>query len=82
VDWNEFGYSNPEFDALLAEASSIADADARREVMGRIQRMLVEDGVTIQPYWRPLFRHHVDGFVGLDMHIAYLPNLWFWGRAA
>jgi peptide/nickel transport system substrate-binding protein len=82
VDWNEFAYSNPEFDALLAEASSIADADARREVMGKIQRILVEDGVTIQPYWRPLFRHYVDGFVGLDMHIAYLPNLWFWGRAA
>jgi peptide/nickel transport system substrate-binding protein len=82
VAWNEFAYSNPEFDALLAEASSIADADARREVMGRIQAIIVEDGVTIQPYWRSLYRHYVPGFTGLDMHIAYLPQLWFWARTA
>lgn len=80
--WNEFGWSNEEFDALLTEANSIADADARREVMGRIQRIVVEEGVTIQPYWRPLFRHYVEGFVGLDMHIAYLPQMYKWGVAA
>jgi peptide/nickel transport system substrate-binding protein len=31
--WNEFGWSNAEFDAILSEALSIADADARRELM-------------------------------------------------
>ncbi|MGB3556526.1 MAG: ABC transporter substrate-binding protein [Jannaschia sp.] len=82
VAWNEFAWSNAEFDALLAEASSIADADQRREVMGKLQAMIIEEGVTIQPYWRSLFRHSADGFVGLDMHIAYLPQLYKWGRAA
>ena len=43
--WNEFGWSNPEFDALLAEANSIADADARREVAGKIQAIVAEEGV-------------------------------------
>ena len=29
--WNEFGYSSPEFDALLSEALATADVDKRRE---------------------------------------------------
>ena len=82
VAWNEFGWSNAEFDGLLAEANAIADADARREVMGRIEAIIVDEGVTIQPYWRSLYRHTTDGFVGLDMHIAYLPQLYKWGVAA
>lgn len=80
--WNEFGWSNAEFDTLLAEANSIADADKRREVMGKIQTIMIEEGVTIQPYWRVISRHHVDGLVGVDMHIAYLPQIYKWGWAA
>jgi peptide/nickel transport system substrate-binding protein len=82
VAWNEFGWSNPEFDALLAEANAIADAEARKEVMSRMQKMVIEEGVTIQPYWRSLFRHSTPGWVGLDMHVAYLPQLYKWGKAA
>ncbi|MEM8824622.1 MAG: ABC transporter substrate-binding protein [Pseudomonadota bacterium] len=82
VAWNEFAFSNAEFDALLAEANSIADADTRREVMGKIQTILIDEGVTIQPYWRSLYRHTTDGFVGLDMHIAYLPQMYKWAVAA
>ncbi len=37
--WNEFAYANPEFDALINQALSIADADARREVMGKIETL-------------------------------------------
>ena len=80
--WNEFGWSNAEFDGLLAEANSIADADKRREVMGKMQAIVIDEGVTIQPYWRSLFRHHVEGVVGADMHIAYLPQLYKWGFKA
>ena len=80
--WNEFGYSNPEFDALLAEANSIADADARREVMARIEAILVEDAVTIQPYWRSLYRHAAPNLQGAEMHIAYLPRLYRMGWGA
>ncbi|MEM9797053.1 MAG: ABC transporter substrate-binding protein [Pseudomonadota bacterium] len=82
VAWNEFAFSNAEFDALLAEANSISDADARREVMSRIQAIVIDEGVTIQPYWRSLYRHAADGFVGWEMHIAYLPQLYKWGVAA
>ncbi|MGB1180923.1 MAG: ABC transporter substrate-binding protein, partial [Candidatus Puniceispirillaceae bacterium] len=69
--WNEFGWSNAEFDALLAEANSIADADARREVAGKIQAIVVEEGVTIQPYWRSLYRHAKKSIVNSDMHPTF-----------
>ncbi|MBM2576663.1 ABC transporter substrate-binding protein [Jannaschia sp. Os4] len=82
VAWNEFGWENAEFDALLAEANSIADADARREVMGKMQKIVVDDGVTIQPYWRSLYRSSTDGTVNMDMHIAYHGRMWEWGLAA
>ncbi|MGV6813235.1 MAG: ABC transporter substrate-binding protein [Brevirhabdus sp.] len=80
--WNEFAWSNAEFDALLAEANSIADADARRAVAAKIQALVAEEGVTIQPYWRSLYRHYREGVVGCDMHIAYLPQVYKWGLAA
>ena len=47
-----FAWSNAEFDALLAEANSLANADERRVVMGKIQALIIEEGVTCQPYWR------------------------------
>ncbi|WP_147125044.1 ABC transporter substrate-binding protein [Shimia ponticola] len=80
--WNESAFNNAEFDSLLAEANSIADADARREVMGKLQAIMINEGVTIQPYWRTITRHHVEGLVGVDMHIAYLPQIYKWGFAA
>ncbi|MFY0621177.1 MAG: ABC transporter substrate-binding protein [Pelagimonas sp.] len=80
--WNEFGWANAEFDSLLAEANSLADADQRREVMGKIQAIVIEEGVTIQPYWRSIQRHHIEGLVGTEMHIAYLPQIYKWGFEA
>ena len=69
--WNEFGWANEEFDALLEEALSIADADARREVSAKMQKLVQDEGVTIQPYWRSLYRHGREGLVGADMHISF-----------
>ena len=69
--WNEFGYANPEFDALLSEALATADVDARREIMARGEKMLQDDGVTIQPYWRSLYNHTREGLVGAAHHIGF-----------
>lgn len=80
--WNESGFANAEFDTLLAEANSIADNDARRVVMAKLQAIMSDEGVTIQPYWRSLYRHAKPGFVGWDMHIAYLPQIYKIGLAA
>ena len=59
-----------------------ADADDRREVMAKLQTIMTDEGVTIQPYWRSLYRHAKPGFVGWDMHIAYLPQIYKIGIAA
>ena len=79
--WNEFGWANPEFDALLEEALSIADADKRREVSAKMQALIQEEGVTIQPYWRSLYRHMREGILGTEMHIAFEHHQYKWGLA-
>ena len=80
--WNESAYSNPEFDSLLGEALAIADADARREVMAKIQAILQEDGVIIQPYWRSLYNHARPGQVGTGIHISFEHHHYKFGFAA
>ena len=80
--WNEAGFANAEFDALLSEANSIADAAKRREVMAKLQAIMIDEGVTIQPYWRSIMRHHRENIVGAEMHIAYLPQIYKWGISA
>ena len=80
--WNESGFANEEFDTLLAEANSIADAGKRKAVMAKLQAIMIEEGVTIQPYWRTITRHHKEDMVGVDMHIAYLPQIYKWAWKA
>lgn len=80
--WNEFGWSNPEFDALLESALAIADVDKRREVSAKMQAIVQSEGVTIQPYWRSLYRHMREGLVGTDMHISFEHHHYKWGLSA
>lgn len=69
--WNESAFSNAEFDELLAEAMSIADAETRRQVMVRLQTIMQEEGVVVQPYWRSIYRHYAPNVVGADMHPTF-----------
>jgi peptide/nickel transport system substrate-binding protein len=82
VAWNETGFSNAEFDEKLAEALSIADADKRREVMKRLQEIMQEQGVLIQPYWRGLYCHMTDKVRDLHMHPAEEHHHYKWWMAA
>ena len=80
--WNEFGWENAEFDALLQEALAIADADKRRDVMAKMETLIQDEGVTVQPFWRSVFRHFREGVVDADMHIAFEHHHYKWGLAA
>ncbi|WP_300549383.1 ABC transporter substrate-binding protein [Roseovarius sp.] len=80
--WNETGFANAEFDALLDRANTLADADARREVMARLETILREEGVIIQPYWRALFNHHNGRLVNAQKHPANEIHLYKIGFAA
>ncbi|MEI4470275.1 ABC transporter substrate-binding protein [Frigidibacter sp. MR17.24] len=72
VAWNESAFSNAEFDAELEKAMAIADADARREVMKRLEEIMQEEGVLIQPYWRSLYRHMSEKVHGAEMHPTFV----------
>lgn len=71
VPWNETAFSNEEFDTLLDQANGIADADARRVVMVRLEEIMQEQGVMIQPYWRSLFRNAAPNVHGAEMHPTF-----------
>ncbi|MCX7888125.1 MAG: ABC transporter substrate-binding protein [Rhodobacteraceae bacterium] len=78
VAWNETAFANAEFDKLLDEAMGIADADKRREVMAKIQKIMQDEGVLIQPYWRSLYRHFTDKVHGADMHPTFEHHHYKW----
>ena len=78
VSWNETAMSNPEFDALLDEALSIADADTRREVMAKLEAIMLDEGVMVQPYWRSLFRHVKEEVMGADQHPTFEMHHYKW----
>ena len=80
--WNEFGWANPEFDALLTEAQALADVEKRRAVMAKVQKLIQDEGVTVQPYWRSVYRHGKPGIVGANMHITFEIHVYKLGFAA
>ena len=70
--WNEFGYANPEFDAILEKALATSDIEARRALMAQGEAILQDDAVTIQPYWRSLYNHTKNNLVGGGHHISFV----------
>jgi peptide/nickel transport system substrate-binding protein len=75
VPWNESGYSNPEFDKLLDQASSILDVNERRKVMEKVEAFLQDEAVFIQPLWRAVSTAAADRVMDFGAHpTAY--HLW------
>jgi len=82
VPWNETGYANPDFDALLDQANGIPDADTRREVMAQIEQIMQDDAVINQAYWRSLYRSYRTGVMNADMHPKFEINVHYLGLEA
>lgn len=78
VAWNETAFSNEEFDTKLGEALAILDADKRSVVMKRLEEIMQEQGVLIQPYWRSLFRHMNAKVHGAEMHPTFEHHHYKW----
>lgn len=72
VAWNETAHANPEFDAKLDQALSTADVEARRVIMGDLQKMLQDSGVLIQSFWSSMGRHASPAVQGLGMHPTFV----------
>jgi len=79
--WNESGMANAEFDAAMAAALALADADKRRVQAEILERILQEEGYIIQPYWRSLFRHAKANVVGAEMHPSMEHHHYKWSLA-
>lgn len=79
VPWNESGFADPEFDKGLEQAMATPDPDARRQVMAKLEEILRNSGVIIQPYWRSIFRTYREGVMGFEAHQAlehHLDKVW------
>ncbi|MEQ9260525.1 MAG: ABC transporter substrate-binding protein [Roseovarius sp.] len=77
--WSETAFQNEEFDTLLAEATSIADPDKRKAVMAKLQKIMRDEGVIAQPYWRSVYRTFSPKVKGLGAHQAFyqfLDRVW------
>ena len=69
--WNETAIANPEFDGLMAQALAISDAAARSVLCGQMEKILQDEGIMVQPFWRSLFQHSKSNVVGLEMHPSF-----------
>ena len=76
--WNEAAFSNAEFDSELAKAMAIADAGARSQVMKRLEEIMQEQGVMVQPYWRSIYRHFDPKVKGASMHATFEHHHYKW----
>lgn len=68
VPWNETSYANPAFDKALDEAEAILDVEKRRAKMEKVEKILQDDAVMVQPLFRSVFTAVSDKLVGFEMH--------------
>ena len=80
--WNESAFSNAEFDEVLGKAMAVADAAERSKLMERVEQIMQEQGVMIQPYWRALYRNTDPKVRGADMHATFEHHQYKWWIAA
>ena len=76
VPWNESAYSNKQFDELLAKAEGTLDVDARREILGELEKIMQEDGPISQPLWRSVYAAYDKRVKGYQVH----PTLYIFGE--
>jgi len=73
VPWNETGYNNPTFDAALDEAEGLLDVDARRAKMEKVEQILQDDAIIVQPFFRSAFTAVAKKVKNLQIH----PTLYY-----
>jgi len=66
--WNEAHWCDEEVDALIERAGTTPDEEVRAEAYHEIQRILLERGPIIVPYFFPQFGAIREGFTGFAMN--------------
>ena len=68
VPWNESGFASKEFDQALDEAESRVDVEQRRAAMEKVEKILQDSAVIVQPIWQPKFFVASEKVKGLKAH--------------
>ena len=68
VPWNESHYSNAEFDSILNEIDRTPSIKKRRKLMGKIEKIMQEDGPIVQPLWKSAFTVYDKNVLGYVVH--------------
>src|SRR5580704_13106226 len=55
ASWNETHFTDPEFDKALADAEGTLDVVQRKSKMQKVEKILQDAAVVVQPFWRPVF---------------------------
>jgi peptide/nickel transport system substrate-binding protein len=79
ASWNESHYSDPEFDNALSEAEATVDVPARKAKMQRVEKILQDAAVVVQPFWRPVFilaSSRVHGYQAHPARQMQLNKVW------
>ncbi|MEO1287285.1 MAG: ABC transporter substrate-binding protein [Chloroflexota bacterium] len=66
--FNESHYSNPEMDELIDRARTTIDPEERVEIYHEIQRLFLEDGPVIVPYFFAQYMVTAANVAGIDLH--------------
>jgi peptide/nickel transport system substrate-binding protein len=70
ASWNESHFSDPEFDQALSDAEATLDVAARKAKMQKVEKILQDAAVVIQPMWRPVFILAAAKVHGYNAHPA------------
>ena len=68
MPWNESKYANPVFDRALDLAAATLDVNERRKHMAVVQKILQDDAVIAQPFWRSIFSATTKQVQGYSTH--------------
>lgn len=73
--WNETGFSSEELEEAIANALAVVDSEARREMMAEIERIVLDAGIVIQPFWRKVYSHARPTVRNHAVHPSFVMDL-------
>lgn len=79
ASWNETHFSDPAFDRALSEAEGTFDPMLRRAKMQKVEEILREAALMVQPVWRPVFglaSNRVHGYRPHPARQMQLTRVW------
>jgi peptide/nickel transport system substrate-binding protein len=68
VPWNEAAYDNPKFDAALDDAEGTLDVNERKKKMAVCEKLIQDDAIIPQPFWRSVFKATNKKVKGFTTH--------------